>query len=160
MAYNAPLQDYAFVLHQVLKVQSMDIPGYAALEPAFTAAVLEAAGKLASDRLAPLNAVGDRLGCGLDAGEVRTPAGFRAAFDALREGGWTALDCAAEYGGQGLPYLMHSVVNEAFVSANMALNMYQGLTHGAFSTLQAHGSVEQKAYYLPCLLYTSDAADD
>jgi hypothetical protein len=80
---------------------------------------------------------------------VRTPTGFRAAFDQLRDGGWTALDCDPDYGGQGLPYLMGTAVGEILVSANMALNMYQGLTHGAYSAIHAHGTAEQKARYLP-----------
>ena len=71
----------------------------------------------------------------LENGVVRTPTGFKAAFDALRDGGWTALDATPDYGGQGLPYLMHTAVNETFVSANMAFNMYQGLTHGAYSAI-------------------------
>jgi alkylation response protein AidB-like acyl-CoA dehydrogenase len=87
----------------------------------------------------------------LENGIVRMPDGFQAGFDALRQGGWTALDCAPEFGGQGLPYLMHTVVNECFVSANMALNMVLGLTHGAYSAIAAHGSAEQKALYLPKL---------
>ncbi len=151
MSYKAPLQDYAFLLHRVMRVQTLDIPGYADLDEGFTGAVLEEAGKLATEVLSPLNAVGDREGCVLENGVVRTPSGFKAAFDRLRAGGWMALDCETEFGGQGLPCLMHTVVNESFVSANMALNMYQGLTHGAYSALRAHGTAEQKAYYLPKL---------
>ena len=148
-SYTAPVKDMQFVLHDVLQITASDIPGYADLDAGFTAAVLEEAGKLASDVLAPLNAVGDREGCRLENGVVRTPAGFKAAFDQLREGGWTALDCDPDYGGQGLPYLMGTAVGEILVSANMALNMYQGLTHGAYSAIHAHGTAEQKATYLP-----------
>ena len=151
MAYVAPLTDMQFLLHRVLRVTEAGIPGYADLDEGFTGAVLEAAGKLASEVLAPLNAVGDKQGCVLENGVVRTPAGFKAAFDALREGGWTALDCDADYGGQGLPYLMGTVVGEIFVSANMAFNMYQGLTHGAYSAIHSHGTPAQKALYLPKL---------
>jgi alkylation response protein AidB-like acyl-CoA dehydrogenase len=148
-AYTAPLKDMAFLLHNVLKIDASDIPGYADLDAGFTAAVLEEAGKLASDVLAPLNAVGDREGCTLENGVVRTPTGFKAAFDKLREGGWPALDCDPAYGGQGLPYLMGTAVGEILVSANMAFNMYQGLTHGAYSAIHAHGTDAQKALYLP-----------
>ena len=151
MTYAAPVKDMQFLLHQVMGVQGLPIPGYADLDEGFTAAVLEEAGKLASAVLAPLNAVGDREGCHLENGEVRTPKGFKAAFDALRDGGWTALDCAGEFGGQGLPYLMGTAVGEVLVSANMALNMYQGLTHGAYSAINVHGTAEQKAFYLPKL---------
>ena len=148
-SYTAPVKDMQFVLHDLLNVTASDIPGYADLDAAFTAAVLEEAGKLATDVLAPLNPVGDREGCTLENGIVRTPTGFKTAFDQLREGGWTALDCDPEYGGQGLPYLMGTAVGEILVSANMALNMYQGLTHGAYSAIHAHGTAEQKATYLP-----------
>ncbi|MCZ8336355.1 MAG: acyl-CoA dehydrogenase C-terminal domain-containing protein [Rhodobacteraceae bacterium] len=148
-SYTAPIKDMQFVLHDVLKVTASDIPGYADLDAGFTAAVLEEAGKLASDVLAPLNAVGDREGCRLENGVVRTPTGFKAAFEQLKEGGWTALDCDPDYGGQGLPYLMGTAVGEIFVASNMALNMYQGLTHGAYSAIHAHGTADQKATYLP-----------
>ncbi len=148
-SYTAPLKDMAFLLHDVLKIDASDIPGYADLDRGFTAAVLEEAGKLATDVLEPLNAVGDREGCTLENGVVRTPTGFKAAFDQLREGGWPALDCDPAYGGQGLPYLMGTAVGEILVSANMAFNMYQGLTHGAYSAIHAHGSEAQKALYLP-----------
>ncbi len=151
MAWHAPLDEMDFVLHRVLKVQDSDIPGYAELDPGFTAAILGEAGKLAEEVLAPLNAVGDRQGCRLENGQVRVPEGFHAAFDALRDGGWTAIDCDPADGGQGLPYVMHTAVNEPFVSANMALNMYMGLTHGAYSALRLHGSPELKAAYLPKL---------
>jgi alkylation response protein AidB-like acyl-CoA dehydrogenase len=148
-SYTAPVKDMQFLLHNVLQVSAADITGYGDLDEDFTGAVLEEAGKLASDVLAPLNAVGDREGCVLENGVVRTPTGFKAAFDALKEGGWTALDCDPEYGGQGLPYLMGTAVGEMFVSANMAFNMYQGLTHGAYSAIHVHGSDAQKAMYLP-----------
>ena len=148
-SYTAPVKDMQFVLHDVLKITASDVPGYADLDAGFTAAVLDEAGKLATDVLAPLNAVGDREGCTLENGVVRTPTGFIDAFTALKEGGWTALDCDPEYGGQGLPYLMGTAVGEIFVAANMAFNMYQGLTHGAYSAIHVHGSAEQKATYLP-----------
>ncbi len=148
-SYTAPVKDMQFLLQEVLNVTEAGVPGYEELEPAFTAAVLEEAGKVASEVLAPLNAVGDAEGCVLENGVVRTPEGFKAAFAAMKEGGWTALDCDPDYGGQGLPYLMQSAVGEIFVSANMAFNMYQGLTHGAVSAIHAHGTAEQKAMYLP-----------
>jgi alkylation response protein AidB-like acyl-CoA dehydrogenase len=148
-SYTAPVKDMQFLLHDVLGVSGCDIPGYADLDAGFTAAVLDEAGKVARDVLAPLNAVGDREGCVLENGVVRTPTGFKAAFEAMKAGGWTALDCDPDYGGQGLPYLMGTAVGEIFVSANMAFNMYQGLTHGAYSAIRAHGTAEQKDRYLP-----------
>jgi alkylation response protein AidB-like acyl-CoA dehydrogenase len=148
-SYTAPVKDMQFILHNVLNITASDVPGYGDLDEGFTAAVLEEAGRVATDVLAPLNAVGDREGCTLENGVVRTPKGFDAAFKVMKEGGWTALDCDPAYGGQGLPYLMGTAVGEIFVSANMAFNMYQGLTHGAYSAIHVHGTAEQKAKYLP-----------
>ena len=148
-SYTAPIKDIQFVLHDLLKVSEQDITGYDELDRDFTSAVLEEAGKIASEVLAPLNAVGDTEGCTYENGVIRTPTGFKAAFDQMKEGGWTALDCDPEYGGQGLPYVFNTAVMEPFVSANMAFNMYQGLTHGAYSAIHAHASDDLKAKFLP-----------
>ena len=150
--YEAPVRDMQFVLHDVLDVSAQDVPGYADLDRAFTEAVLTEAGKLATEVLAPLNRVGDEQGCTLENGVVRTPEGFRAAYDRMREGGWIGLDAHPEYGGQGMPYLMNSATGEMFVSANMAFNMYQGLSHGAYAAIHAHGTEQQRAVYLPPLV--------
>jgi len=150
-SYIAPTKDMQFVLHDVLKASTQDIPGYDEIDRDFTGAVLEEAGRIASEVLHPLNVVGDREGCVLENGVVRTPTGFKAAFDQVRDGGWTALDCDTDYGGQGLPYLMHTAVGEILSSSNMAFNMYQGLTHGAYSAIHAHGTDAQKQKWLPKL---------
>ena len=147
--YNAPTKDIQFVLHDLLKVSEQDIPGFEDLDRDFTSAVVEEAGKVATEVLHPLNVVGDTDGCTLENGVVRTPTGFKAAFDQVREAGWTAMDCDPDYGGQGLPYTLNTAAMETMVSANMAFQMYQGLTHGAYSAIHAHGSDEQKQMYLP-----------
>ncbi len=148
-SYTAPTKDLQFVLHDLLKVSQSDVTGYSELDAEFTSAVLEEAAKLAQDVLAPLNAAGDVEGCKLENGVVYTPEGFKAAFDEIKAGGWNGLDLPEEFGGQNLPYVMGSAVGEIFVSANMALNMYQGLTHGAISAILAHGTQAQKETYLP-----------
>ncbi len=150
-AYAAPVRDQLFILHDMLRIETLDLPGFGDLDRDFTSSILEEAGRLAAEVLAPLNAVGDREGCRLEDGVVTTPAGFRDAFDRMREGGWTAIDCREEDGGQGLPHLIHTAVQEPFVSANMAFDMYQGLTHGAYSAILRHGDEAQKALYLPRL---------
>ena len=150
-SYTAPIKDLQFVLHDLLKVSEQDIPGFSDLDRDFTNAVLEEAGKVSSEVLAPLNVVGDKEGCVLENGVVRTPTGFKEAFEQMKEGGWTAMDVPEEFGGQGLPYVMHTAAQEPMVSANMAFNMYQGLTHGALSAILVHGSDEQKQTYLPKL---------
>lgn len=148
-SYTAPVKDLQFVLHELLEVSKSDIPGYDELEADFTSAVLDEAGKLASDVLAPINASGDVEGCTLANGKVTTPKGFKEAFEAMKEGGWTGLDCDPEYGGQNMPYVLGVAVGELFSSANQAFVMYQGLTHGAYSAIHAHGTAEQKAKFLP-----------
>ncbi len=150
--YTAPTKDMQFILHEVLNVSGSDIPGYDEMDRDTTQAILDEAAKLSENVLAPLNKVGDEQGCTLENGVVRTPEGFKAAYDQMREGGWIGLDCDPEYGGQGMPYLMNSAVSEMFVSANMAFNMYQGLSHGAISAVQTHGSPEQKAKFLPNMI--------
>ncbi|MEO1577915.1 MAG: acyl-CoA dehydrogenase family protein, partial [Pseudomonadota bacterium] len=151
-SYTAPTKDTQFILQEVLDVSAQDIPGYDELDADFTAAVLEEAGKVASEVLAPLNPVGDAQGCTLENGVVRTPEGFKHAYDTLREGGWCALDADPEYGGQGMPAILNLATGEMFSAANMAFQMYFGLTHGAISAIHAHGSDAQKATYLPHMI--------
>jgi acyl-CoA dehydrogenase len=150
--YTPPTKDLQFLLHEVFKVSEQTIPGYAELDRDFTAAVFEEAGKIASEVLAPLNKVGDAEGCRLENGVVRTPTGFREAYAQMCEGGWNALDADPAYGGQGMPAILNLSTGEMFSSANMAFQMYAGLTHGAISALYAHASDEQKATYLPKMI--------
>jgi acyl-CoA dehydrogenase len=138
-----------FVLQNVLDVKNCDIPGYEDLDAEFVTSVLNESGKLAKNVLAPLNASGDAEGCHLENGVVKTPKGFKDAFEQVKAGGWPSLDCDPAYGGQGMPFVIASAVTEMFSSANMAFSMFQGLTHGAYSAIWAHGSDEQKQKYLP-----------
>ena len=148
-SYTAPTKDMQFILHDVLALSESDIPGYAELEADFTSAILEEAGKISAEVLHPLNVIGDTEGCRLENGVVYTPTGFKAAFEQMKEGGWTGLDMPEEFGGQNMPYVIGTAVGEMFSSANQAFTMYQGLTHGAASAILAHGSDAQKATYLP-----------
>ena len=147
--YTAPTKDMQFILHDLLKVSESTIPGYDELEADFTSAVLEEAGKLTSEVLAPLNVTGDKEGCRLENGVVYTPAGFKDAFAKVKEGGWTGLDMPEQYGGQNMPAVLGSAVGELFSGSNMAFTMYQGLTHGAASAILAHGTEAQKDKWLP-----------
>jgi alkylation response protein AidB-like acyl-CoA dehydrogenase len=102
--------------------------------------------------LAPLNRVGDREGCTWNADHtVATPTGFKAAYEQLVAGGWPALSADPDFGGQGLPAVIHMAFQEMSSAANMAFSMYPGLSHGAYAAIQAGGSPEQKALYLPKL---------
>ena len=150
--YSAPVKDIKFILQNVLKIHDSDIPGYGELDNEYLNAILEEASKISSEVLAPLNAIGDKHGCSFENGIVYTPPGFKEAFNQLKDGGWTGIDCDIKFGGQGLPYLISIAVGEMFASANMALGMYHGLTHGAYSAIYSHGSEEQKEKYLPNLV--------
>jgi alkylation response protein AidB-like acyl-CoA dehydrogenase len=148
-SYTAPTKDMQYLLHDVLKITQAGITGYEDLERDFTAAILDEAGKISAEVLAPLNPIGDTEGCRLENGIVYTPTGFKDAFLQMKENGWPAIDMPEEFGGQGLTYLMHTAVGEMFSAANQAFTMYQGLTHGAASAIIAHGTDEQKAKWLP-----------
>ena len=148
-SYTPPTKDMQFILHDVLNITESNIPGYDELEADFTSAILDEAGKLTSEVLAPLNVVGDKEGCRLENGVVYTPTGFKEAFEQVKEGGWPGLDMPEEFGGQNMPYVIGTAVGEMFSSANMAFTMYQGLTHGAASAILAHGSQAQQETYLP-----------
>ena len=152
-SYHPPLRDMHFVLHDVLGVMDVlkDLPAHAELDAETMAAVLEEGGKFAADILTPLNAVGDAQGCHLnrETHEVKTPEGFKAAYEAFVAGGWPALSCDPVYGGQGLPIVVNQCFYEMLNSANQAWTMYPGLTHGAYECLHAHGTEVQKQTYLP-----------
>ncbi len=147
--YTPPVKDIQFVLHDLLKVSESKTPGYDELDRDFTNAVLEEAGKIAANVLQPLNTVGDEQGCVLENGVVRTPEGFKDAWKEMAAGGWMGLDASPDFGGQGMPHLLNTATGELFSTANMAFQMYVGLSHGAASALAVHGTDQQKETYLP-----------
>lgn len=151
--YAPPLRDMQFVLHEVLNVtdELKALPAHADIDIDTLNAVIEEGGKFASEVIFPLNISGDEEGCVLDRSthEVTTPKGFREAYAKYVEGGWAALSCDPQYGGQGLPFVVNQCIYEMLNSANQAWTMYPGLSHGAYEALAAHGSDEQKKTYLP-----------
>ncbi|MEO6747616.1 MAG: acyl-CoA dehydrogenase C-terminal domain-containing protein [Caldimonas sp.] len=150
--YTPPLRDMQFVLHEVLNVvdELKPLPAHAEIDADTINAVLEEAGKFASQVLAPLNLSGDIEGCTLDPAThaVTAPKGFKEAYAQYVEAGWPALSSDPQYGGQGLPHILNQCFFEMMNSANQAWTMYPGLSHGAFEALREHGSDEQKATYL------------
>ena len=151
-SYTPPLRDMQFVLHELFKVSDdlQPIPRYADIDADTINAVLEEAGKFAAEVAFPLNISGDTEGCKLDQAthQVKTPTGFKAAYDQYVQGGWPALNCDTEFGGQALPLVINQCLYEMLNSANQAWAMYPGLTHGAYAALHSHGTEEQKQTYL------------
>ncbi len=153
--YTPPLRDMQFVLHELLDVQGAlkNIPAYEDVDRDTIDSILEEGGKFCAEVIFPLNQVGDREGCTYQGdGVVTTPSGFREAYEQFVEAGWGALGMDPEFGGQGLPHVIHSAFMEMMNSANQAWTMYPGLSHGAYNALQAFGTPEQKQVYLPKLV--------
>ncbi len=153
--YVAPLRDMQFVLHEFLNVSEeyKGMPRYEDVDADIINQVLEEGAKFTQEVLFPLNHTGDREGCHYDAATktVTTPKGFKEAYKQYVEGGWAALACDPEYGGQGLPVALNNSFYEMLNSSNQAWSMYPGLSHGAYECLKEHGTDEQKAAYLPKL---------
>ncbi len=148
--YQAPLRDMRFVLNELLQLPNYtSLPGFEEVTPDLVDAILEEGAKLMEEVIAPLNQSGDAEGCRWQDGEVTTPNGFKEAYDAYARGGWLGLTAAPEYGGQGLPYVLSFAMGEMMSAANVALGTYPALTGGAYHTILAHGSDEQKRTYVP-----------
>ncbi len=152
--YSAPVQDSLFILNEVLNLDRYNnLPGFEEATPDMIEAILGEAARLCEEVLQPVNHSGDKEGCKRSKdGSVTTPKGFKEAYQAYVEGGWMGLAADPEYGGQGLPYTLHSAVGEYLCSSNMAFSMYPGLTQGAIAAIQVHGSDEQKKQYLPKMI--------
>ena len=153
--YTPPLRDMQFVLHELLKATDTlkQLPRHADVDVDTINAVLEEGGKFASEVIFPINRSGDEEGCTLDpvTHEVKTPHGFKEAYQAYVAGGWPSLPCDPEFGGQGLPIVVNQCIYEMLNSANQSWTMYPGLSHGAYECLREHGTLQQKSMYLPKL---------
>ncbi|HBP42368.1 MAG: acyl-CoA dehydrogenase [Vreelandella alkaliphila] len=151
--YAAPVRDLRFVLEELLAHRSLALPGFEEATPDLVEAVLEEAAKLAGDVWGPLNSVGDRQGAKRHTdGSVTTSEGFAAAYQAYVEGGWNGIGVSEALGGQNLPEVVASAVQEMLHGANMALGLCPMLTAGAIEALAHHGSETLKTTYLPKLV--------
>ncbi len=148
--YAAPLKDMRFVLNELAGLAEVArLPGYEDASPDTVDAILEEASKFASEVLDPLNYSGDQEGATWSNGEVRTPKGFREAYRQFCAGGWNALPFEAQWGGQGLPKLVSTPVQEMWKSSNMSFSLCPLLTQGAIEALLLRGSEPLKKAYLP-----------
>jgi len=153
MTYRAPVRDIRFSLEEIAAVEGLKATGaFPEFSDDVAVAVLEEAGKLASDVIAPTNRNGDQQGCTLENGVVRTPDGFKEVYAQFVEGGWQGLQFPTEHGGMGLPRALGCALMEMLQSANMAFGLGPMLSFGAIEALIAHGSDELRAAYLPRIM--------
>jgi alkylation response protein AidB-like acyl-CoA dehydrogenase len=151
--YTAPLRDMRFVLHELLEVERLAaLPGFEEATPDLIDAVLEEGARLAENVLFPLNRPGDEAGCAFENGVVRTPKGFKAAYDQFAQAGWIGLAADPAFGGQGLPAVVKVAIDEMVCSANLSFGTYPGLSGGAYKAIEHHGDAALKALYLPRLV--------
>jgi len=153
MTYTVPIAEQRFVLETIADIEGLArLPGFADATPDLVDAILTEAGKLTGNVFAPLNRIGDTVGAAASDGVVTLPQGFRDAYRQYVEGGWISLGADTEHGGQGLPFVLASAVQEQLTSANMAFSLCMMLSLGAIEALQAHGSEAQKRLYLSKLV--------
>lgn len=149
MTYTAPVKDMRFVIEHVVGSEAIaELPGYSDATPDIIDAVLDQAGKFASDVLAPLNAIGDQQGARWTEDGVVTPEGWKDAYQQFSEAGWNSLAFDPEYGGQGMPGLLSAAVQEMWHSSNMAFGLCPLLTQGAVHAINSHASDQLKQTYL------------
>jgi 3-(methylthio)propanoyl-CoA dehydrogenase len=147
--YQAPIEDMRFVINEIADMADISaLPGYEDASPDLVDAILEEAGKTASEILAPINRSGDEQGNQFENGVVRTPDGFKDAYRQFIEMGWNGMPFSPDHGGQGLPWLVTTAVTEMVQAANMSFGLCPLLTQGAVELLAAHASDELKATFL------------
>jgi len=151
--YEAPVKDLNFVIKNLINLNELNkIPDYQHFSDDLVGAILEEAGKIGSEVLDPCNLSGDHEGSKrLDSGEVKTPKGYKEAYESLRDGGWFGLEAKEQYGGQQIPVTLSAAVNEIWHSSNMSLALCHLLTQGLIYALQKSASEDQKNFYVPKL---------
>jgi acyl-CoA dehydrogenase len=148
MSYVAPVDDILHALKTAAGLDGLIADGTVATDMDTVTAVITEAGKFGAEVLDPLNWSGDQEGSKLVNGVVHTPKGWKEAYKAFADGGWSSLPCAEEHGGQGLPQMVAMVAAEIWNSTNMGFGLCPLLTNGAIDAIEAHGTEEQKRLYL------------
>ena len=148
--YEAPIRDLNFVIKHLINLQDLTkIPDYQHFSDDLVDAILEEAGKIGSEVLDPCNLSGDHEGSKrLDPGEVKTPQGYKEAYEKLKDGGWFGLEAKEQFGGQQIPVTLSAAVNEIWHSSNMSLALCHLLTQGLIYALQKSASEDQKNFYI------------
>jgi len=153
-SYKAPVADTLFLLEDVFDYQRFsNLPRFSDAPLDVVEAVLSEGAKFAEETLQPLNRVGDIEGCKRNPdGGVTTPKGFKEAYKAYVDGGWVGITGDPAFGGQGLPQAIGALLSEYTISANLAFEMYPGLTRGATAAIQVHANEALKNAYLPNMI--------
>ncbi|MBL8639359.1 MAG: acyl-CoA dehydrogenase C-terminal domain-containing protein [Alphaproteobacteria bacterium] len=153
MQYKAPLNHIQFILQEVLDLQDLcKLPYFQEFEPSLVQNFISEAAAYCEEFLLPLNQISDSQGCHLDQNQVKTPDGFREAYQKFIELGWPAAGTDPAYGGMKTPYVVLLMMAEFLSSTNLAFGMYPGLSKAAYKALTLHGSEELKATYLPKII--------
>jgi alkylation response protein AidB-like acyl-CoA dehydrogenase len=153
MAYRAPVSDISFCLNHIAGfADHVDAGLFGDLDTDTAAAILEEAGRFATEELGPTNRSGDETAARLVDGEVRMPEGWVEVYRAFWESGWNSLPCPVDYGGQGLPTALAMAVTEMWNGANMAFGLNPLLTQAGVEAVHKYGSDELKAKYLPKMI--------
>ena len=149
MTYTAPVKDLYFACTELADLAGVQrLPGFEEVSSELLRAILEEAGRFASEVLAPLNHTGDRQGVRLENGQTITAEGWKEAYAQFVEGGWNGLAFPEGFGGQNLPWLVTSATHEIWESANMSFALCPLLTQSAIEAILAHGSEQQQQTYL------------
>jgi alkylation response protein AidB-like acyl-CoA dehydrogenase len=153
MNYSPPIEEQKFLLRHVVRIDELAGHNiFAEATPDLVDAIVAGAGEFAAGEFAPLNRIGDQVGAKWSPEGVTLPPGFREAYRAYVEAGWGTLAGPAEFGGQGLPLSLATVVMEDLGSANMGFSLVMMLTPGAVEALRHHGSEALKSAWLPKLI--------
>ena len=148
--YIAPVKDMLFNMNELAGLQEIaGLPGNEDVSADLVEAILDEAGKFASEVVDPLNKVGDKQGNKWDNGVVTTADGFKEAYASFCETGWNGMPASTEFGGQGLPVTVSTAVLEMWKSASISFSLCQMLTLGAVEAIAHHGSDALKATFLP-----------
>lgn len=151
--YSPPTQDQLLAIRVNAGIEELaQSERFAAAEADMVEAIVDGVGQFAAGEFAPLNRVGDLAGAVLENGVVRLPEGFSEAYESYVEQGWNAIASPAEFGGQGLPFILACNVLENLGTANMAFNLLPMLSVGAIEALEHHGSETLQQKYLPKLV--------
>lgn len=151
--YRAPLDTVNFLLHDVIGMDRLTtLPRYGEVNRELTDAILEAAGTFMAEEIFPLNVGSDTVGCKWDNGDVTSPPGFKDAYKKYTEMGWSGLSATPDFGGQGLPTVLNTLVGEFLASSNLSFSLYPGLTQGAINAILHHGNDHLKDLFLPNMI--------